>query len=482
MFTYKHGDSAVLFRFYRAKNKMKKSILLSLLVASTATAELPLTGGKTTTKQMGTAAFSQPAANLPLIYKVDFSVGNSFFRNPWVIAPSSTTARDGLGPLFNTNGCQNCHIRDGRGHAPMDENDNAVSMLIRLSIAPKTPAQQEQQRLHGPIPEPNYGGQLQDFAIPGVEPEGQIKVQWQNQTYTYPDGSETQLRKPTFDIVKLGYGDFHPDLQTSARIAPAMIGLGLLELISETDLLANEDVDDHDQDGISGRANRVWNIRKQAYTIGRFGWKAGMPTLEQQNAGAFAGDIGITSELSLQTDCTAAQTACLKAPNGESSDEKELQHEVLNAVTFYTHHLAVPIQRNHHAPAVKHGEKLFYQVGCQGCHTAEFTSIKHPLLPALSEQTFHPFSDLLLHDMGPELADNREEFLATGSEWRTAPLWGLGYLMEVNQQIALLHDGRAQSIEEAILWHGGEAKGSKQKFTQLSKADREALLAFLNSL
>ncbi len=454
----------------------------SLFLATAVSAELPLTGGKTTTKQSGTAAFSQPAANLPLLDKVDFSVGNSFFRNPWVVAPSSTTARDGLGPIFNTNGCQNCHIRDGRGHAPLSSDDSAVSMLIRLSIAPLTDADFAQQQQHGPIPEPTYGGQLQDVAIPGVLPEGKISVQWREQTFTYPDGDTATLRRPEFKISELAYGDFHERVQTSPRIAPQMIGLGLLEQISANDILAHEDPDDEDNDGVSGKANRVWDIRTQQTTLGRFGWKAGMPSLEQQNAGAFNGDIGITSALFPTEDCTAAQTACLDAPNGDTGDEKELQADVLAAVTFYSRHLAVPIQRNHEDPNVTKGFELFNDTGCAACHVTSYTTAKNPSLPALSEQTIHPFTDLLLHDMGEALADNREEYLASGTEWRTPPLWGLGYLQEVNEQIALLHDGRAQSVEEAILWHGGEALPSQTRFTQLTAQDRHALLAFLNSL
>ena len=458
-------------------------ILLTTTVYSVVVfAQLPLTGGHTTTNQSGSAAFSQPAANLPLLDKVDFSVGNSFFRNPWVIAPSSTTARDGLGPLFNTNGCQNCHIRDGRGHAPIDSDDNAVSMLVRLSIAPLSDAEKNQQYYFGPINEPNYGGQFQDAAIPGTAAEGQIKVTWQNQTFKYPDGQKIKLRKPEFELTSLAYGDLSDRAQQSARIAPQMIGLGLLEQIAEQDILANVDENDLDGNGISGRANWVWDVLAQSTAVGRFGWKAGMPNLAQQNAAAFNGDIGITSSLFPNDHCMPSQKSCLAAPHGDTGNEKELQTDILDAVTFYTRHIAVPIQRNHQDPNVIAGEKLFNQVGCSDCHKPEFTTPRLSHLPALSEQTFHPFTDLLLHDMGPQLADQREEFLANGQEWRTPPLWGTGYALEVNEQIALLHDGRAQSVEEAILWHGGEAENAQQRFTHLLKEQRKALIAFVNSL
>jgi len=461
---------------------IKKLTAISLLTLGVVHAELPLTGGMTTTKQNGSAAFSQPAANLPLLDKVDFSVGNSFFRNPWVIAPSSTTARDGLGPLFNTNGCQNCHIRDGRGHAPLGKNDNAVSMLIRLSIKPTTPADIDKQKIFGPIGEPNYGGQLQDFGIPGVTAEGKINVHWAKQEFRYPDGKKITLRKPDFKITELAYGNMAASLQTSPRIAPQMIGLGLLEQISEADIHANADENDINGDGISGRANQVWDVKKEQTVLGRFGWKAGMPTLEQQNAGAFNGDLGITSDLFPTDHCTKAQIACKNAPNGDTGTELELQKNIIAAVTFYSRHLAVPIQRVNDPETIKHGESLFIANGCATCHITTFTTPKLKDLPALSEQTFHPFTDLLLHDMGEALADNREEFLANGQEWRTPPLWGIGYLNEVNEQQALLHDGRAQSVEEAILWHGGEAQTSQTNFTQLTKKDRNALIEFVNSL
>ncbi|TXR52070.1 di-heme oxidoredictase family protein [Reinekea thalattae] len=447
-------------------------------------AELPLTGGQTTIRQTpNSAAFSQPAANLSLMDKVDFSVGNSFFRNPWVIAPSSTIARDGLGPLFNTNGCESCHIGDGRGHAPNDENDSAISMLIRLSVKAESELDIAQQKLYGPLAEPTYGHQLQDLSIPDVAHEGKIKTHWQYSTFSYPDGSSIRLRQPEFVITDLNYGAFADNAQFSARIAPQMIGLGLLEQIPEAAILANADPDDANGDGISGKANYVWDIRKQTSNLGRFGWKAGMPTLEQQNAAAFKGDIGITSELMPNDDCSQHQIDCLQKPNGNRQGEPwELQQDVLAAVTFYTRHLAVPMQRHSEDESVKLGQRLFDDIGCSQCHVSEFTTAKNPSLPALSEQTFHPFSDLLLHDMGEALADYREEFLANGREWRTPPLWGMGHHIDVSGQLALLHDGRAETIEQAILWHGGEAEASKQQFVQLPKSQRAALIAFLESL
>jgi len=213
-----------------------------------------LSAGEGTVTKTDQNAFSLPLANLPPSRRLDFSVGNSFFRNPWVIAPASTDARDGLGPLFNTNACQNCHIKDGRGHPPAADAKQAVSMLVRLSVPA---AADDDLTRSGLVPEPNYGGQFQDAAIPGVEPEGRVRVTYEFETVTFADGHQVELRKPRLDFSSLAYGDMHPATLFSARIAPPVIGLGFLEAIPEADLLAYADPDDEDGDGISGRANRV---------------------------------------------------------------------------------------------------------------------------------------------------------------------------------------------------------------------------------
>lgn len=451
--------------------------LLSLSFFASANPAKP--GGETTTSKQGHNAFSMPASNLDMLKRMDFSVGNSFFRNPWVIAPATTDARDGLGPLFNTNACQGCHIKDGRGK-PREEGDrNAVSMLVRLSIPATTPEQKAALVQQGVIPEPVYGGQLQDMSIPGVAPEGQINISYQEQVVTFTDGTKVSLRQPKLTIEKLNYGPMHPDMMMSARVAPVMIGLGLLESISEADILAYADPEDRNKDGISGKANQVWNTAENKSTLGRFGWKAGQPNLMQQNAGAFAGDMGLTSRFNLADDCTPSQQKCIAAPHG---GKHEASDKVLKFVEFYTQHLAVPARRKMKDPQVQQGQALFQQANCHSCHVASYTTAKRDDLPALSEQVIYPYSDLLLHDMGPGLADNRPEFLANGQEWRTPPLWGLGYLQEVNGHTFLLHDGRARNIMEAILWHGGEAEASKQTVLTFDQAERDALISFLESL
>ncbi|MEE4716637.1 di-heme oxidoredictase family protein [Pseudomonas alliivorans] len=441
-----------------------------------------LSGGSATVKKSDQNAFSLPSANLSPVRRLDFSVGNSFFRSPWVIAPSTTTARDGLGPLFNTNACQNCHIKDGRGHPPEAGDNNAVSMLVRLSI-PDDPAFADLIQRNGVLPEPNYGGQLQDMANPGVTPEGKVRVEYDALTVKFRDGTAVELRQPTLRITQLGYGPMHPDTHVSARIAPPMIGLGLLEAIPDEAVLANADPDDKNGDGISGRANWVWDDAQQTVVMGRFGWKAGQPNLNQQNVHAFSGDMGLTTSLRRFDDCTPTQSDCLAAPNGNGPDgEPEVSDNILRLVEFYTRNLGVPARRNVDDPQVLAGKSLFFQAGCQQCHVPSFKTRADAAEPELANQEIRPYTDLLLHDMGDGLADNRTEFQATGREWRTPPLWGLGLTAAVNGHTQMLHDGRARNAMEAILWHGGEAQAAQRQVLAFNAEQRKALLAFLNSL
>ncbi|WP_341663292.1 di-heme oxidoredictase family protein [Vibrio sp.] len=457
-----------------------KSLLTTLVISSSSVPAYELdSGGATSVAKEGANAFSLPAANLPLAKRLDFSVGNSFFRNPWIQAPATTDARDGLGPLFNTNGCQNCHIKDGRGHPPEKDDIHAVSMLVRLSIPAMSAEQKKTFIKDGIVPEPTYGGQLQDFALQDQVAEGQIRITYKEVPIRFTDGTEITLRKPELKIDQLGYGNMHPDTQFSARVAPPMIGLGLLESISEQTLLAWADESDDDKDGISGKINKVWDVEKNQFAIGRFGWKSGQPTLMQQNAAAFNGDVGLTSRLFPHENCTSKQALCAELPNG---GEPEVSDNILDFVEFYTQHLAVPVRRNMDKPNVKLGQSLFVKAGCDSCHKSQVTTSVREDLPALSNQMIHPYTDLLLHDMGEGLADNRPEYLANGKEWRTAPLWGIGYTKEVNGHTYFLHDGRARNLMEAVLWHGGEAESSKQTVLTFNQKQRDALIAFLNSL
>ena len=458
------------------------ALLLSACERTPAPAEPgeALSGGATTVRQSDRNAFSLPSANLSPSRRLDFAVGNSFFRNPWVIAPSTTTARDGLGPLFNTNACQNCHIKDGRGHPPAANAASAASMLVRLSIpANDSAAHAELLRRQGVVPEPVYGGQLQDMSNPGVAPEGKVRVAYDLLTVTLGDGTQVELRKPRLQISQLGYGEIHADTLFSARVAPPMIGLGLLEAIPESAILAGEDPQDRDGDGIRGVANRVWDDARGATVLGRFGWKAGQPNLNQQNVHAFSSDMGLTTRLRPHDECTAAQTDCRAMPHG---GQPEVSDNILASVLFYTRNLAVPARRDVDALEVRRGKQLFTAAGCGKCHTPSFVTAADAAEPELARQTIRPYSDLLLHDMGDGLADGRPEFQASGRQWRTAPLWGIGLTETVNGHTQFLHDGRARNLLEAILWHGGEAEQARQAVSDFDASERGALLAFLNSL
>ena len=437
----------------------------------------PMTGGEGTVEQFDHNAYSLPQANLSMTKRLDFSVGNSFFRNPWVEAPASTDARDGLGPLFNTNSCQGCHIKDGRGHPP-GGGDKPISLFLRLAVPADPEQDAEILRTHGFKPAPVYGSQLQTAALPAARPEADLVIDWELLTETLADGTRVELRKPVYRIENPNYGPLPEDLLVSPRVAPQMIGMGLLEAIPLDNLKALADPDDTDNDGISGKLNQVWDLERQQTVPGRFGWKAAEPNVHQQSMGAFAGDMGLTSTIKPATDCTPAQ-GCDRFTSGGNP---EVSDKVGNFVTFYARSLAVPARRDFDTESVRQGAELFNETGCAGCHTPRHQTGTAADRPDLSNQTIWPYTDLLLHDMGPALADGRGEFLANGNEWRTPPLWGIGLAQVVNPQSGFLHDGRARTIEEALLWHGGEARPAADRYRQMPATDRQALLDFLNSL
>lgn len=441
--------------------------------------DLRLSGGATTTFDKSVNAFSLPASNMSILRRDQFFIGNAFFTQPWVSAPSSTTARDGLGPLFNSNSCQGCHTKDGRGQPPQSREDTHFTSLIRLSTPPTTADHQVVLQTLGVIPEPNYGDQLQPVAIQGVPAEGKPVVEYETIKGQFKDGSPYELLKPKLSITDLKYGALQPSTLLSMRVAPVMVGMGLLEAIPEAAILAFADPNDKNGDGISGRPNKVWNIKTQQSQLGRFGWKANQPTVEQQTAGAFHGDIGITSSLFPAQSCMPQQTDCLAAPEG---GKPEVSDEILSQVTFYASTLAVPARRTVTDPQVQAGQVIFNKSTCASCHIPHYVTGKAVGFPELEHQSIQPFTDLLLHDMGDGLADSRPDFAATGSEWRTPPLWGIGMIEKVNGHTRFLHDGRARNLMEAVLWHGGEAENAKQAVLQLKAEERDALIVFLNSL
>jgi CxxC motif-containing protein (DUF1111 family) len=448
-------------------------------------------GSATTRNSIDTReAFSHFSEGIGLEGEAKFKVGNAIFRKLWISAPSSTTSSDGLGPLYNSRSCQSCHLKDGRGRPPAANfpADTAESMFLRLSIPPQNDEQRRLLAEHrvNSINEPTYGEQLQNIAVQGLDNEGHMRIDYKEQPVTLADGTVVSLRHPTYSIDGLKYGPLHPGTMLSPRIAPPMIGVGLLEAIPEERIRAGADPDDKDNDGISGRANEVPSIEQSKPVLGRFGWKAGKPTVREQAASAFAGDMGLSTPVIPNSvgDCTKAQPACLNAPNGNTERDGgfEVGGKLFDHVVFYSQNLAVPPRRNFNDAQVNRGKAVFYALGCQGCHTPSFTTGKVDGQPHLSGQKIWPYSDLLLHDMGDGLADHRPEGVADGREWRTPPLWGIGLTQLVGGHTLFLHDGRARNLEEAILWHGGEAQAARDGYAALSKADREALIKFVESL
>lgn len=427
-----------------------------------------LSGGAATSVDATENAFGNQVEKASYEDLDKFENGNSFFRMNWVTAGASTTARDGLGPLMNANSCSACHLLDGRGKPTLD-----AGLLLRLSV--------DGTSAHGgPKPDSIYGGQLSISAIQNVLKEGDVSINYTDFSGTFPDGETYSLRKPTYTISNLNYGALELSSMFSPRVGPQVYGLGLLEIIPENAIILNADENDVNTDQISGKANYVWDKTTNSTQIGRFGWKANQPNLHQQTADAFVGDMGITSALNPEENLSGKTQktnygALLNGGNPEISDK------TLADVVFYQRSLAVPARRNVKNESVIKGKKIMSEIGCTNCHKESFTT-GFSSIPQLSNQTIYPYTDLLLHDMGNDLADNRPDFLANGNEWRTPPLWGIGLIKVVNKHTFFMHDGRARNIEEAILWHGGEAINSKNKYKNLSKAARNSLITFLENL
>ncbi len=387
-------------------------------------------GGRGTTVEAGERAFSLSNRVMGLPDRIRFAAGDEPFEHVF-------TAEDGLGPAHNADSCLGCHVNNGRSPSP----DGPVAapgpiLLVGLGLDASGAV----------IPHPEVGTQLQDR---GPDAEGMLWVEWEEVPGAYPDGTAYSLRRP---VVRVD----GPDLAraaTSLRVAPPVFGGGLLEAVPEHEVLAGTDPDDADDDGISGRAQRVDG------RLGRFGWKAQQPGIVEFTAHAFDADLGLDHDLA----------------SGRFGDD------FLADTAFYTATVAVPAVRGHDDPEVRIGAALFEDVGCAGCHRTEPWTTGDDPVSALAHEVIVPYTDLLLHDLGPGLADGLAQHAASGAEWRTAPLWGLGLTAVVGHE-HYLHDGRARTVEEAILWHGGEARAARDRFAALDAADRRLILGFLAAL
>lgn len=410
-------------------------------------------------------AYSQPFPTMATADREQFLLGRGIFQRSWVVAPALDTAFDGLGPLHSRLACQSCHQRNGRGLAPANSRQRLQTMLVRLSVTG--------QGSHGePLPHPVYGDQLHEEGVPGVMPEGRVSVEWQEHDYTFADGETVSLRRPQLSFNNLAYGNL-TGVEASPRVGPPAYGMGLLQTVADSVLIAL--ANDKKSDGVGGVVNEVYDPLQGKMTIGRFGYKASVHSLRGQVTKAMSGDLGISSLHYPQQNCSASQQDCLAAATG---GEPEITEEQLDAVAFYLANIAVPAPRDTNTLPVQTGRKIFRDSGCAICHREQLPlPVDYP-----HAQTIAPYTDLLIHDMGQGLADGGSEYLASPQHWRTAPLWGLGLSSAITESEQYLHDGRARNLTEAILWHGGEAQIARDRFAELPPSEREALLTFLRSL
>ncbi|NUY82052.1 c-type cytochrome [Flavobacterium sp. MAH-1] len=428
-------------------------------------------GGSSTVFNSTEEAFGFASSAITPDQASDFGVGNSFFRQNWVMAPSSTTARDGLGPFYNAISCASCHFKDGRGRPPSFDGEFGKGLLLRLSVAGT-------DAFGGQLPDPIYGGQLQDKAIFGQTAKGDYTISYETIIETLADGTTVELRKPIYHIQNLAYGDMATNVMVSPRIANQIIGMGLLEAIPQQTILDFIDSGDSNGDGIVGKANYVRDYTSNTTKLGRFGWKANQPSIRQQVAMALHQDMGLTTSLFSVENCPPG-IDCNAIPNGGTPEVPDLS---LDRMVLYSQALSVPARRNLDDQSVLRGKQIFAELNCIGCHKPKIQTGSDYTIAGMRNQTIRPYTDLLLHDMGDGLADNANDYLANGREWRTQPLWGIGLINTVNGHTNLLHDGRARNVTEAILWHAGEATNSKNAFKQLNTSERTDLLNFINSL
>ncbi len=440
-----------------------------------------LSAGTFTIERFDKAAYSEPAPVLNHKQRHFFMVGRSVFHRQWA-SINSLNGDWGLGPTFIADRCSACHVNAGRGGPPASRDEQLLSMLVRLSL----PGEDK----HGsPRPHPHYGDQLQNHSLDGrnvdlayagspVPPEADLYMDWEERVFSFPDGEMVELRAPKLRIESLNFGPLGTETMTSVRIAQPIFGLGFLEAVSEQTLadIARR----QNAQGFNGRPNYVWDAVNNRMALGRFGWKANQPSLKQQIATAAMGDMGLSSRLFPDQNCPPAQEICARHLPGNVPEI--INHEI-DALERWLQGLAVPARRNIDDSEVQRGEKLFADAKCAVCHVPEMkTAEQFPPLPQLANQAFRAYTDLLLHDMGEGLADGRPDFKAGPRDWRTPPLWGLGLSQTVNGSTAMLHDGRARNVAEAILWHGGEAKVSRDAFAGMSKEERRAIVAFVEAI
>jgi len=391
-----------------------------------------------------------------------FDLGQAVFNTEWSAATGTSSGRtDGLGPLFNVQSCDACHNSRRRGRGPRGDGEAPLDLVIQLG----------RMRADGQVERgiAEYGHVLNTNAISGFVPEGVVSIRYETQVHTYPDGGTASLRVPRYSISRLSGAPLSADVLIMPRMPPSVQGVGLLERVPDSELkrLANS-VRSH---GISGRVSRLKDSTPAS--MGRFGWQATERSVASQTASAFAREMGLSTQLiETHADCGVEDAACRDAPNGGLPEVEANLFDAL--ITFQELH-AVPVSSALDRNSKE--SKLFENIGCAACHRSAL-----PVHVDGRAATIHPYTDLLLHDLGSGLADRELAGRAAPGEWRTAPLWGLAAAAASGQSLRLLHDGRARSVEEAILWHDGEALHARQRFEQLSAAQRRSLAEWVERL
>jgi CxxC motif-containing protein (DUF1111 family) len=397
--------------------------------------------GAMTVANRTSASFEQPACGLSAAELARHDAADLVFDRTHV--PISGRPGAGLGPQFVAQSCIACHVRNGRGRAIPDES------LVRVVL------------------QAGLGPQIQDKAVLGAEPEAMVTVRWGPVRL-----GDATLRAPDVVATSPAGAELDAEFASSLRVAPPLLGLGLLEAVPQKAITAMADPDDADGDGISGRAHWLTGPDGER-RLGRFGWKAITASVRDQSVDAYREDMGLTTPASRANELDA---------EGRPAD---ISNQELNLVTYYSQTLGAPrTAMAADTAVVRRGQALFSQLHCSGCHVPSLRTGSAPgaVVEAIRGQTIWPYSDLLLHDMGPGLDDGVAERGAASNEWRTAPLWGIGLTQKVNPQATFLHDGRARTLEEAILWHGGEAGRSRDAFMALGGEQRQALIHWLRQL
>lgn len=481
---------------------MKKYIhyfLLSLLILPLASCEsegfdveeieIPegyiLSAGTSTNFLNSTFAYDTPADWVKGKYDKRFTSGDGLYDDA---RSTSNGLGGGLGPVYAGYSCGSCHRNTGRTKPSVwTQNENGdygsgsygfSSMLVYIT------------RKNGAFFQ-DYGRVLHDQSIYGVKAEGKLKVTYDYQTFTFPDGEVYELAKPNYTITDW-YADSirAEDLICSVRIPLRHVGLGQMMALDPVEIEALARQSNYPEYGISGRCNYI--MERGVKRLGLSGNKAQHADLTVELG--FSSDLGVTNSRYPEEICEGQVQMSQGSMMGLSYAQLDVSTEEMEDVDLYLHSLSVPARRNVNDPTVKRGEEMFYQAKCHLCHVTTLHTrprgaslLNGTNLPWLGNQTIHPYSDYLLHDMGSEimgvgLNDNYVSGLARGNEWRTTPLWGVGLQEKVNGHTYFLHDGRARNFVEAIMWHGGEGEASKNLFKQMPKADRDALVKFLESL